>query len=89
MTDREIVFRLLARALLDIRIASHDGKSNVAFHLADLFHTVPYQLSKIDDSQQQYGEILENLRERGTQKGIAPWISNALEDIAFNNANPS
>jgi hypothetical protein len=84
MKNKEIVFRLLGRALMEIRVCCHENKVNVAFHLGDLFNSIPYRLMKISDAEESYREVLDFIEMRCEQKGISKWLENALRDIADN-----
>jgi hypothetical protein len=84
MDHREIFYRLLARALLDIRIAAHEGRVKSAFRLADLVHNVPYMLLKLDESSADYVLLMRYIDERCEQKDLMSWKTNALRDITEN-----
>jgi hypothetical protein len=73
-----LVYKILARGLLDIRIASHEGNSRVAFEIADLLHNVPRQLERVRKEGADCVEILDWIRMRAEQKGIIKWLDNAL-----------
>ncbi len=79
----ETVHRLLFRALLEIRSQGHDEKNKVAFHLADLFHTVVLEMAKAAEGGCTYEEVLKGLEQRAKEKGLDRWLaqnaSNASE----------
>ena len=77
-----LVYRLLARALLDIRIAALDGNTKAALDLADLFHNVPYQIGRIRKQDGDYSEIINYLELRCKQKGLTSWLKTALKDCS-------
>ena len=80
MTKKELLLNLFARALLDIRIAAHESQANRAFHIADLFHNIPYMLLEAD-SELGYENILTAIYSRAGEKGIGDWLDNALTDL--------
>ena len=82
MTSKELVYRLLARALLDIRIAAHEEEHRRAFHIADLFHNVPLRLIGKPHTEHFFADVLDDLRTRSEQKGIGAWLSNAVADCS-------
>ena len=82
MNSETLVFKLLARALLDIRIASLEGNSKMAFEIADVFHNVPYQIERIQGGNGSYQEVVDWLEMRCEQKGMKSWLQNAIADIS-------
>ncbi len=86
MTAETLVYRLLARALLDIRIASLENTPRVVFALADAFHNIPYRLETIRNQGGDFAEILAWLDEHCAQKGISSWLNNAIANIRENEA---
>ena len=82
MTDETLIFKLLAHALLDIRIAGFEGNSKAAFHMADLFHSVPYQIARIQGGNGNYREVLDWLEMRCKQKGMEPWLRTAISNAS-------
>jgi hypothetical protein len=82
MDSETLIYKLLARALLDIRIACVESDSSAAFQLADLFHNVPYQLARIRSAGGDYKEILDWLEMRSEQKGLSGWLRTAIADCS-------
>ena len=82
MTDETLVFELLARALLEIRVAGLEGNSKATFHLADLFHNVPSQIARIQRGNGNYREVLDWLEMRCKQKGMESWLRTAISDAS-------
>lgn len=78
MDSQSMVYRLLARGLLEIRVASIQGDSKVAFHLADLLHNVPLQMERVRHDGGDYSEMLGWLRMRAEQKSLSRWLDGAL-----------
>jgi hypothetical protein len=82
MDNEQLVYKLLARALLDIRIASDEDNSRVSFELSDLFHNVPYQLARIRQDNGDYSEIIEWLKMRCEQKNMSKWLENVISECS-------
>lgn len=82
MKNENLVLKLLARALLDIRIASHEGNMKKAFELADVFHNVPYQIEQIQGGEGRYNEVVDWIEMRCKQKGMQSWLQVAMDDVA-------
>lgn len=78
MENEILIYRVLAKGLLDIRVASHENNSKVVFHLADFLHNVPLHMDRARQEGKDYSEILESMRERAEQKGMTKWLDNAL-----------
>lgn len=82
MNDETLVFKLLARALLDLRIAGLEGNSKATFHIADLFHNVPHQIARIQRGEGNYRDVLDCLEMRCKQKGMESWLRTAISDVS-------
>ncbi|MCX7257016.1 MAG: hypothetical protein NTZ64_09830 [Polaromonas sp.] len=82
MNKETLVLKLVAYALLEIRIASHEGNSRLAFEIADVFHNVPYQIERIKIGDGNYQEIINWLEMRCEQKGMTSWLKNAIAGIS-------
>ena len=78
MSDDILIEKLIARALLDIRIAASEGNSDICFALSDLFHNIPLQIIKAKDNPGSYPDILDWLKMRAEQKKILGWLNNAI-----------
>jgi hypothetical protein len=77
----ETVHRLLFRALLEIRSQGHDEKNKVAFHLADLFHTVVLEMENAAEGRCTYEDVLKRLEQRANEKGLDRWLSQGVSDL--------
>jgi hypothetical protein len=82
MNKETLLLKLLAYALLEIRIASYKGNSRLAFEIADVFHNVPYQIERTKIDNGNYQEIINWLEMRCEQKGMASWLKNAIAGIS-------
>lgn len=81
MKNECILMRLVARGLLDIRIAATSGNIKACLILSDFIHTLPYSIEKILNGDMTYQDVLEDLNERARIKNMEGWLTNALKDI--------
>lgn len=80
INHKHLLQMLLARALLDIRIAASEENYKVCYTLSDLFHNVPYQMNRVDAEYGDYLEVIEWLEARSTQMKISKWFDHALSE---------
>jgi hypothetical protein len=80
MEHESKLYNLLAKGLLDIRLAAHEDNAKVAFHISDLLHNVPLQISRAHQEKKDCSDILEWVRMRAEQKGMSKWLDNALSE---------
>jgi hypothetical protein len=81
MNDRSTVMKLLARALLDIRIASIEGNLKAVFAIADFIHVVPHKIESIEEFGDDYSDIIEYLTERAPVRDMEKWFRHAMKEI--------
>jgi hypothetical protein len=74
MNNLSLIHKILARALLDIRIAAHEQNSKIAFDLSDLVHNVPLQLERELKGNTDFTETLNWIRMRAEQKKLTKWL---------------
>lgn len=82
MNDEILIHRLLARALLDIRIAALEGRNDATFEISNVFHNVPFQLVRIRSEGGDFHEILEWLEMRCEEGRMKGWLANAIAQCA-------
>ena len=79
--DKELlVHEILARAFLDIRVASHDDHPRVCFEISDLFHNVPYQLARLRKEKGDFSEIINWLRDRAEKKQMTSYLEHIISE---------
>jgi hypothetical protein len=78
----ETVHRVLFRALLEIRSQGHHEKNKVAFHLADLFHTVILEMENAAQGRCTYDDVLKLLEQRAKERGLDRWLTQNVSDFA-------
>jgi hypothetical protein len=81
MSNRHLVHQLLARALLEMRVAAYEDQSKQLFNMADLFHNIPYQLERAQ-TERDFEEILDLIRASAERKGLDAWLNHALLEIS-------
>jgi hypothetical protein len=81
MRNDIVVMRILARALLDIRIASHDKNSKISFAIADFVHSIPRQVEVVMEKGGGYDDIMESLVERAKIKNMTSWLNHVINEI--------
>lgn len=79
MESRDLLFRLLYRALIDIRMVSMDGNVRAAGGISNLVHNVPLAMINSDAD-----DALNKLAERAQVLGMSSWLQTALKDISQN-----
>jgi hypothetical protein len=84
MNNETLIYKLLARALLDMRIASKDGNSQFTFEIADIFHNIPLQIERVKNNKEDYKQIIEWLEMRCEQKKMRSWLETAILDCTQN-----
>lgn len=82
MIDEEYIMKLMHRAFLDIRIASHAQDHHTCFILSDIFHNVPLQMNQVDKNGGSYAEIVAWIRKKCEQRKYLSWLENATTDIS-------
>jgi hypothetical protein len=75
------LYRLLYAALLDLRVEGHTADHPVVLLLADLFHTVPLQLDRVDQGALTPGEILDWLHARAQGTPMEAWLNLREQEV--------
>ncbi|HSV15370.1 MAG TPA: hypothetical protein VLI90_14010 [Tepidisphaeraceae bacterium] len=81
MSDREIIYKLLFDALLELRIEGHESKNAKVFRLADLFQQLPNRLRDMQQGKIEESQILEELRQRARERGVEQWLDLHLPQL--------
>ncbi len=80
MNNLALIYDILARALLDIRVAAHEQNAGVAFELSDLLHNVPLRLKIEMENNTDCTETLEWIRMRAEQKKLTRWLDRIIRN---------
>jgi hypothetical protein len=78
MSDRDVLYKLLFDALLELRIEGAETKNAKVQRLADLFHQLPNRLRDIDSGDVDPATVLAELRTRAEEKGVHRWLEQHL-----------
>ncbi|EOF5434822.1 hypothetical protein ACK1MO_004588 [Salmonella enterica] len=81
MKNEFILMRLVARGLLDIRVAASSGNVKACLVLSDFIHNLPYSIEQIVKGNMSYQNVMEDLKDRARVKNMEGWLANALRDI--------
>ena len=87
MTDEYVILKIIARGLLDIRIASLAENSKASFAISDFIHNIPYQLNSALQGDRNFQLVLLNIKQYAEIKGMSCWLNNVLEDISIEAVN--
>lgn len=81
MDDRNLVYQLVYRAFLDIRVAAYNEKSHKAiFKIANVFHDVPLMIERAERENAVFDKIIEDIRYKARQQGCESWLANAISN---------
>lgn len=87
MQDVSVILKLIARGLIDIRIAANSGNSKDCFILSDFIHVLPNTVNCMLNDGRRYEDVMHNLYGRAKIKNMEEWLDNALNDIRLNQKN--
>jgi hypothetical protein len=85
MNKEIVIMKLLARALLEIRMASYEGNTKASFAISDFVHTIPFCIQRIMEKGGNYEELIDKLKERAAIKNMTEWLNHALKEIENDN----
>ncbi|HAP3345944.1 TPA: hypothetical protein ACH9NE_003236 [Escherichia coli] len=78
---QDVILKLIARGLIDIRIAANSGNSKDCFILSDFIHVLPHTANCMVNDGQSYEDVMNDLYARAKIKNMEDWLDNALNDI--------
>lgn len=78
---RELVHRLLFRALIEIRAQGHEQKNKLVFHLADLFHNTVLDMEAAAEGRLTYEEVFRQLVEKAKEKNCERWLNSTCTQL--------
>lgn len=82
LSKREVIHRILYYGLIEMREQGRVGRDSVVYHLADLLHNVPGQLSSARASnEEEYEQILDSLRQKAEEIGCTDWLKQRLAQM--------
>ncbi|HEA0456663.1 TPA: hypothetical protein RU923_004597 [Escherichia coli] len=78
---QDVILKLIARGLIDVRIAANSGNSKACFILSDFIHVLPHTANCMVNDGQSYEDVMNDLYARAKIKNMEDWLDNALNDI--------
>lgn len=85
MEVREQIFRLMYIAFIEMRAEAYEKRSAKTFHIADIFHTVPLQLERVNKREITYEEVLSSIRSKAIEKNCEKLFENLLINATVEN----
>ncbi len=79
MNTRTLLYRLLYRALLEMRRSAGEAGYRHLFQVTDLLHQLPLELEQVAQGHGSYDEVLAHLRQRSLEAGLLPWLERSLQ----------
>lgn len=89
MNPRNVTYRLLFQALLEIRDEGRRIGNSPIYHLADLFHNVVLQLENAASGSEatiSYDDILTFIKEHARSRGWEKWVDDRIDEISARSA---
>jgi hypothetical protein len=77
-----VLYRLLYDALIEIRGDGQAMTTPRVFQLADLFHTIPLQLERMERGEVSPEEVLHGLQARARATGMDGWVEHRTAEDA-------
>lgn len=81
MKNAHILTKLIARVLIDIRVAAYSNQPDICFSLSDFIHHIPYLAEKVINKETDYQDAILYIKERAKIKKLDSWLDNVLRDI--------
>jgi hypothetical protein len=75
------IYRLLFRALLEMRSQGQEHGDKVVFRLADLLHNVVLEMQNATEGKCSYENVLNFLEERAKETGCEKWLEANLASL--------
>jgi hypothetical protein len=81
MDDDELLYRLLHRALVEIRGAGHESSNKIVYHLANLFHRAALELGQAARGELDHAEVMARLSRRAHEMGCERWLTDRRREL--------
>lgn len=69
-------------AFLEMRVEAYEKQNAKIFHIADIFHTVPLQLERVNKGEITYDEVLSEIRSKALEKGCEQLFENLVKNAS-------
>jgi HD-GYP domain-containing protein (c-di-GMP phosphodiesterase class II) len=66
---------------VEIRVGAYETENARIFHIADIFHTVPLQLERVNKGEITYEEVLSEIRRKAVEKDCEQFFENLLKNV--------
>jgi hypothetical protein len=80
-TTKHFLEKLLYFALIDLRFEGHTTHDELVFWLADLFHSVPLQLDRVERGELSPDDVMRWLRTRASGTLMEAWLNLRMEQL--------
>lgn len=80
MDTRALAYRLLYDGLIEIRYEAREGLIDGVFRLADLFHTLPLQLERVERGATTPEEVMSTLLAHAERIHTKQWLAHRIEE---------
>jgi len=82
ISPRRMLYQLLYDALIEIRAEGHAMSTTQVVQLADLFHTIPLQLERMERGEVSPEDVLHGLQTRARATGMDRWVEHRIAQDA-------
>ncbi len=82
MEVREQLFRLMYIAFVEMRAEAYEKQNAKIFHIADIFHSVPLQIERVNKGEITYEEVLSEIRNKAVEKGCGELFENIMKNAS-------
>jgi HD-GYP domain-containing protein (c-di-GMP phosphodiesterase class II) len=69
-------------AFVEIRVEAYEKQNAKIFHIADIFHTFPLQLERVDKGEITYEEVLSEIRRKAVEKNCELLFENLVKNAS-------
>lgn len=77
---RNVLYRILHDALLEIRAEAYECDNQKIFGLSDLLHTLPLSLERTARGEASPQDVMQWLQVRAGQKGLDQWLDLRIQE---------
>ena len=80
---KQMLYRLLSDALIDIRLRGYQSGDKAVFALSDMFHNLPSELDRLEQGELSVEDVLKHIRECAQRHDDAEgWLDHRMREIA-------
>ena len=82
MEIREQLLRLMYIAFVEMRVEAYEKQNAKIFHIADIFHSVPLQIERVNKGEITYEEVMSEIRNKAVEKGCDELLENLIKNAS-------